>query len=82
MRIDGLEKNVNDNARRRAIVIHGANYVNGTVAQRLGRLGLSWGCPALPNKVVKPIIDTIKNGSLIFAYYPDKRWLKSSRFLT
>lgn len=81
MRLDGLEKGVNDNARARAIVMHGANYVSSSVAKQLGRLGRSWGCPALPHKTNKKVIDTIKEGSLLFAYYPDKRWLNNSTFL-
>jgi hypothetical protein len=81
LRLDGLEGGVNDRARERAIVIHGAPYVNEATARALGRLGRSWGCPALPLSVARTIIDTIKGGSLVFAYYPDQEWLKESRFL-
>jgi hypothetical protein len=81
LRLDGLEEGVNDRARERAIVVHGAPYVNETVSQTLGRLGRSWGCPALSPAATRPVIDTIKNGSLVFAYYPDQDWLRSSRFL-
>jgi hypothetical protein len=81
LRLDGLESGVNDRARDRAIVMHGAPYVSETTARALGRLGRSWGCPALPLSVARTIIDTIKGGSLVFAYYPDQEWLKESRFL-
>jgi hypothetical protein len=81
LRLDGLEAGVNDRARERAIVMHGAPYVNEGTARVLGRLGRSWGCPALRQTVARTIIDTIKQGSLVFAYYPDRQWLSGSRFL-
>ncbi|MFP7721449.1 murein L,D-transpeptidase catalytic domain family protein [Lysobacter sp. A3-1-A15] len=81
MRMDGLEAGVNDAARARAIVIHGAPYVNPEQAKRQGRLGRSLGCPALRQQVAREVIDTIKDGHLVFAYYPDQEWLASSRFL-
>lgn len=81
LRLDGHERGINHNARKRAIVFHGANYVNETYIRRAGTLGVSWGCPAVDSKISRRLIDTIKNGSLIFAYYPDKRWLNSSSFL-
>jgi hypothetical protein len=81
LRLDGLEAGVNDRARDRAIVMHGAPYVSEATARALGRLGRSWGCPALPLSVARTVIDTIKGGSLVFAYYPDQEWLKESRFL-
>jgi L,D-transpeptidase-like protein len=81
LRLDGLEPGVNDNARDRAIVMHGAPYVNEATSKVVGRLGRSWGCPALRPAVARSVIDTIKAGSLVFSYYPDKQWLKSSTFL-
>lgn len=81
LKLHGLEKGINGNAERRAIVVHGANYVSETIAKSMGRLGRSWGCPALNPKLSTPIIQTIKNGSLVFAYYPDEKWLRNSRFL-
>lgn len=79
--LHGLEKGINGNAERRRIVVHGANYVSESTAKNLGRLGRSWGCPALDTRLATPIIQTIKDGSLVFAYYPDDKWLKKSRFL-
>lgn len=80
LRMDGLEPGVNDNARDRLIVIHGAPYVNPEQAQRQGRLGRSYGCPALRPQVAREVIDTIKDDQLLFAYYPDDPWLDSSRY--
>ncbi len=80
LRLQGLEKGFNDMAFSRAIVMHGGWYVSEAMAQQ-GRIGRSWGCPAVPKQMVKPIVDTIKNGNLVFAYYPDNHWLKQSKFL-
>ncbi|NGN96756.1 murein L,D-transpeptidase catalytic domain family protein [Grimontia sp. S25] len=68
LRLDGLSKGVNDNARRRAIVIHGAAYAHPNVIAKTGQLGRSWGCPALPNYLSKNVINTIKNGTYIYAF--------------
>ncbi len=81
LRLDGLERGVNDRARDRAIVMHGAPYVSEAHLRAIGRLGRSHGCPALRPAVARTVIDTIKHGSLVFAYYPDRQWLKGSRFL-
>lgn len=67
LRLDGLTKGVNDNARNRYIVVHGADYANESFIRKNGYLGRSWGCPALPEKLSKEIIDTIKGGSVIYA---------------
>jgi hypothetical protein len=81
LRLHGLEKGINHNALERTIVMHGAWYVNEGFAQEHGRLGRSWGCPAVEKQVARPLIDTIKDGSLLFVYYPDERWQRSSGFL-
>jgi hypothetical protein len=81
MRMDGLEPGVNDLARPRAIVMHGAWYVDPLQALKQGRLGRSLGCPALRPQVARQVIDTLKQGQLLFAYYPDQRWLSSSRYV-
>jgi hypothetical protein len=81
LRLEGLERGVNDRARERAIVMHGAAYVNESTARALGRLGRSWGCPAVRKEIAKKLIDTVRGGSPIFAYYPDTQWLASSSFL-
>ena len=81
LRMDGLEPGVNDRARERLLVIHGADYVNPQQATRQGRLGRSWGCPALRRAVAHQVIDSLKGGQTVFAYYPDSQWLGGSRFL-
>lgn len=81
LRLDGLEPGVNDQARERAIVIHGAPYVNPVAAQRQGRLGRSLGCPAVRLQVARPLIDSLSGGALVFAYYPDPHWLQQSQLL-
>ena len=81
LRMDGLEPGINDQARPRQIVMHGAPYVNPEMALRQGRLGRSYGCPAVRPAVARPLIDSIKEGQLLFAYYPDSDWLAQSRFL-
>jgi len=68
LRLKGLEKGVNDNAEKRSIVIHGADYVSNEFAKQQGRIGRSWGCPALPSGVSKEIIDCIKDGTLLYIY--------------
>jgi hypothetical protein len=81
LRLRGLEAGVNDRATERAIVIHGAAYVSRAFAARHGRLGRSWGCPALAQDVAPEVIDQIAGGSPVFAYYPEPAWLERSRFL-
>ena len=81
LRMKGLEEGVNDRAEERYIVIHGASYVSQKFIANAGRAGRSWGCPAVEKHLAKPIIDTIKGGTLVFSYYPDKTWLASSKFV-
>lgn len=81
LRLVGLEPGVNDRAAARAIVIHGADYVTPKFAVQNGRLGRSWGCPALDPRVSRQVIDTIKGGTAVFAYYPDDAWLSASTLL-
>lgn len=82
LRLLGLEPGINDRALERAIVVHGAPYVSLDTARQLGRLGRSWGCPAVALGVARRLIDAIKGGSTLFAYYPDGNWLARSRFLS
>ena len=81
LRLAGLEPGYNANALSRAIVIHGADYVSDTFAKQQGRLGRSHGCPAVRTAVATSIVDSLKGGNYVFAYYPDAQWLKTSRFL-
>ncbi len=81
LNLQGLDKGFNDNAYSRRVVIHGAWYVEPDFIKKSGRAGLSWGCPAIAQTLAKPVINTIKNGSVIFAYFPDKRFLSHSGYL-
>lgn len=82
LRLDGLDKSFNDNASNRAVVMHGGWYVNESFIKRYGRPGRSWGCPALPPELYQPIINTIKDQSLMVIYYPSDQWFGKSKFLT
>ncbi|MEL0028712.1 MAG: murein L,D-transpeptidase catalytic domain family protein [Perlucidibaca sp.] len=81
LRLDGLDPGFNDHARERAIVMHGAPYVNGEIGRSLGRLGRSWGCPAVRSGIARVMIDDLKQGQFLFSYYPDPDWLARSRLL-
>jgi hypothetical protein len=81
LRLQGLDAGFNDRALDRDIVIHGASYVDETLAQISGRLGRSFGCPAVRRSIARQLIDTIREGSLVVAYYPDQDWLSRSKFL-
>ncbi|HVR40925.1 MAG TPA: murein L,D-transpeptidase catalytic domain family protein [Thermoanaerobaculia bacterium] len=81
LRLRGLEEGFNDMAWDRAIVLHGAAYVSKQAIKLLGRLGRSWGCPAVSTKVAHKLIDTIRGGTAVFAYYPEKHWLNKSAFV-
>lgn len=80
LRMDGLEPGINDNARQRLIVMHGAPYVDPAQARRQGRLGRSYGCPALRPQIANAVIDTLKQGQMVFAYADEADWLAGSRY--
>jgi len=79
--LDGLEQGFNDRARERAVVMHSADYVSQDYIDKTGRLGRSWGCPALPPQYAEKIINTTANGSCLFIYYPDKKYEQAAKFL-
>lgn len=80
--LNGLEKGINDKAKERAIVIHGAAYCNPSVTKSMGRLGRSLGCPALPLSISKEVINTIKDGSVLFIYADDAKYTQQSKILS
>lgn len=75
MRLYGLSGSFNDNVYSREVVMHGAWYVNQSFLDANHRLGRSWGCPAVPQTMIAPITDNIKNGTLIYAYANDPSFL-------
>jgi hypothetical protein len=79
--IEGVEKGFNDKAMQRAIIMHGADYATEDFIQKHGRLGRSYGCPALPPELIKPVSETIKGGSCLFIYYPDNSYIRHSSLL-
>jgi hypothetical protein len=81
LRLKGLEEGVNDMAWDRAIVMHGAPSVSRAAVRALGRIGRSWGCPAVRKEIARKMIDTLRGGSPVFAFYPDRNWLDQSTFV-
>lgn len=81
LKLRGMEEDINDNAEKRYIVVHGAKYSNPSKIKNNGRLGRSLGCPALPQAVSVKIIDTIKNGSVLFIYANNSDYLSRSRYI-
>lgn len=72
LRLDGLEKGVNNNARERGVVMHSANYVSNSFIKSNKRLGRSQGCPAIPQEYLNQIVNTIKDKSCLFIYHPSR----------
>lgn len=81
LRLRGLEEGFNDAAWDRLIVMHGAAYVSRAAINALGRLGRSWGCPAVRKEIARKLIDTVRGGTPVFAYYPEQNWLTRSDFV-
>ncbi len=81
LRIEGVDKGFNDNAAKRAIVIHGANYVSQRILRKYGVMGTTFGCPAIPTEMTSQIIPVVKNGSCFYIYYPSKKYLAHSPVL-
>ena len=81
LRLKGLDEGFNHRAGERAIVMHGAPYVSDEFVKKNGRLGRSWGCPALREGVAREVIDRVRGNGIVFSYYPNQGWLDSSRYL-
>ena len=81
LRIDGMERGINDKAEQRAVVIHGADYLGDRYLDGNPFSGRSWGCPAVPSEQSSQIIDIIKDGSVMFIYHPTQKYLSKSRIL-
>jgi hypothetical protein len=81
LKLQGVEKGINDNAEKRAIIMHGGDYVSEKYIRNHGFLGRSLGCPTLPTDLTRPIIETIKGGSCLFIYNPDNNYFAQSPLL-
>lgn len=81
LKLDGIEKGINDQAMKRAIVMHGAGYVSEKLIRSQGYLGRSLGCPAVPLREAKSIIDTLKGGACLYIHVPDQGYVKRSPIL-
>jgi hypothetical protein len=82
LRLDGVEYGINDKARDRAVVIHGADYVSNSFAQKHGRLGRSQGCPAVAKEINEKLINTIKDKSCLFIYHPSRSYVIKSKLVS
>ncbi len=81
LKLNGMEKGINDRANERAIVLHGADYVSQDFIRHMGYIGRSFGCPAVSLREAYPIINTIKNGTCLFIYHPGKSYTQHSPIL-
>lgn len=82
LKLDGLEKGVNDHARARGIVMHAADYVSEAFIKNNQRLGRSQGCPAVPVELSKEIINLIKGKSCFFIYHPSRHVVFNGSFVS
>jgi len=80
MYLEGLEEGINDKARERAIVMHGAWYVSEAMIKKFGRLGRSYGCPSVPVQIHKELIDTISDNTVLFIYHNNQDYRSKSKF--
>lgn len=81
LKLDGQERGINDNARARAVVMHGANYANPSILKSQGYLGRSQGCPAIPEAVKEEIINVVKGKSCLFIYHPSRAYDITSKLV-
>jgi hypothetical protein len=81
LKLNGIEKGINDKAARRAIVMHGADYVDESYIEEQGYIGRSQGCPAVPSFVANDIIDVLKNGACLFIYPGSRQYVTRSAIL-
>lgn len=81
LRLHGMDAGWNSAAYDRGIVIHGADYVCRESVQAQGRIGRSWGCPAVNNRLAPEIINAIRGGTALYIFYPNKQYMKTAYWL-
>jgi hypothetical protein len=81
LKLEGMEKGINDAAMRRGIVIHGADYVNEQLINSQGYIGRSWGCPAVSPDISQSLIDVLKDGTCLFIYAPNRTYNSRSALI-
>ncbi|TCD10429.1 murein L,D-transpeptidase catalytic domain family protein [Pedobacter frigidisoli] len=74
LKLDGMDQGFNNNARDRAIVVHGADYVGQESINQLGRLGRSQGCPAVSSKLSDKVISAISDRTVLFINNSDQQY--------
>lgn len=79
--LNGLEPGINNKAKERAIVMHGADYVSESFIQNTGRLGRSFGCPSVANDEAPEIINLLADGACLFIFHPSENYLKQSKLI-
>lgn len=81
LHLRGMDEGYNNSAYERSVVVHGANYVSDAFVAGQGKLGRSWGCPAVSTELAPRLINMIKDGSCLFIYYPQQQYLQSAYWL-
>lgn len=66
--LHGLDKGLNDQALPREVIIHGADYVSDEFIRQHGRLGRSWGCPAVTRDDMPKVIELLADGGLLYVH--------------
>ncbi|WP_375605371.1 murein L,D-transpeptidase catalytic domain family protein [Flavobacterium davisii] len=82
LKLDGQERGINDNARNRSVVMHGAEYANPAVIKIQGYLGRSQGCPAIPEAIKYDVINAVKDKTCLFIYHPTRAYDIVSKLIT
>jgi hypothetical protein len=80
-RLDGLEPGYNDNMRTRDIVLHPCTGAEASYVQQDGMVAVTEGCPAIDDTLAPTVANAMSGGALLWFWYPDGDWSKTSAFL-